>query len=263
MKQACTVLLFAGLFLLTQTATSQTSKSAIAKDTKKTMNWTTSSDKAKKLAMEGANHLMNVETYQAYDDLEAAIKLDPKFTVALVFMTNMSRGETRKAYAEKVKKSLDGKTAGEKLFASIVDPNSNAEKNRDIWAKLYEMFPDGTMIGHYYVVTRATPEERMKAANEYLARFPEQPAMHNTIAYYYMQDQKDMAMAKKHFDKYLAMYADGYNPYDSMGEYYLTVGDKENAKKYYNMALDKYPFNSSSIEALNKMNEEAKAAEKN
>jgi hypothetical protein len=35
-----------------------------------------------------------------------------------------------------------------------------------------------------------------------------------------------------------------------MGEYYFMVGDMENSEKYYNMALEKYPFNISSIDKL-------------
>src|SRR5689334_15691758 len=104
------------------------------------------------------------------------------------------------------------------------------------------MFPDGEIVGSIYVQTRATPEERFAAAQEYIKKFPNQPAMYNTIAYYYMLDKKDNAMAKQNFEKYIALYPDGSNPYDSMGEYYLDTGDTANAEKYYNMSLEKYPF---------------------
>ncbi len=46
-----------------------------------------------------------------------------------------------------------------------------------------------------------------------------------------------------------------------MGEYYLTIGDKENSKKYYSMALEKYPFNNSSLTALQKMTDAEKSTE--
>jgi hypothetical protein len=35
--------------------------------------------------------------------------------------------------------------------------------------------------------------------------------------------------------------------------YYFITGDMENAEKYYRLALEKYPFNSSSIEKLNEI----------
>ena len=120
------------------------------------------------------------------------------------------------------------------------------------------MFPDGGMINNFYVITRATPEERFNAAQDYIKKFPDNPWMYNTIAYYYMLDKKDMAKAKECFDKYLTLYPKGYNPYDSMGEYYMTAGDMANAKKYYTMAVEKYPFSNSSVEALEKINDQAK-----
>jgi tetratricopeptide (TPR) repeat protein len=224
----------------------------------KTMTWTTKSTAAKQLAQEGAGYFMNIEFPQAYEKFKAALKLDPDFTVALVFMTNLTEGDVKKEFARRAIKSAANKTEGEKLFASIVKEGTTAETNRDVWAKLHEMFPDGDMIGTYYVVTRATAEERFTAAQNYIDKFPKNAWMYNTIAYYYMQDKKDLAKAKECFEKYIELYPEGYNPYDSMGEYYLNAGDTANAKKYYTMAVEKYPFSNSSVQALQKMNDDAK-----
>ena len=67
-----------------------------------------------------------------------------------------------------------------------------------------------------------------------------------------------MESAKKNFENILRCTPTGYSPYDSMAEFYLTNGDQENAKKYYSIALEKYPFNISSVNALEKMKEEKK-----
>ena len=120
------------------------------------------------------------------------------------------------------------------------------------------MFPDGAMLANIYVQTRATPEERFAAAQDFIKKFPDQPSMYNTIAYYYMLDKKDNALAKQNLDKYLSLYPEGSNPYDSMGEYYLNTGDTANAEKYYKMSLEKYPFTSSSIAALQKIEDSKK-----
>jgi len=235
----------------------KTKNTTTKKDTNlKTMTWTTKSEAAKELAIEGSKHIMNVELEQGYQKFSNALKIDPDFTVALVFMSNLARGEARKVYSEKAIKSAINKTEGEKLFASLADSSGTQETRRETWSKLHSMFPDGAMIGHYYVVTRATPEERFTAAENYIKQFPDNAAMYNTMAYYYLQDKKDPVTAKKYFDKYLALYPEGTNPYDSMGEYYLLSGDKENAKKYYKMAVEKYPFYNSSVNALDKMTEE-------
>jgi tetratricopeptide (TPR) repeat protein len=224
----------------------------------KTMTWTTKSEAAKKLAQEAIDEYMNIERPQAYEKLKKALELDPNFTVALVFMSTLTEGDVRKDYIKKALKSAETKTEGEKLFASVVKEDLTPEARRDTWEKLHNMFPDGAMINNFYVVTRATPEERFKAAQDYIAKFPDKAWMYNTIAYYYMLDKKDMDKAKECFEKYIALYPKGYNPYDSMGEYYMTAGDMDKAKKYYTMAVEKYPFSNSSVEALQKINDQAK-----
>ncbi len=255
-KRIVTILSVIVLFLFATTGFAQKNKAASKKDDKKlTMTWTTKSQAAKDLAGKGAKHLMNIEMEQAYSDLSEALKLDPDFTVALVFMSNINTGETRKAYASRAIKSAATKTEGEKLFVSLLDEKNTPEMRRDIWAKLHTMFPDGSMIANYYVVTRATPEERFKAAEDYIKQFPEEASMYNTMAYYYMQQKKDTAMAKQYFQKYISLHPDGANSYDSMAEFYLTTGDNENAEKYYKLALEKYPFLNSSVNALQKIND--------
>ncbi len=217
---------------------------------KKTMTWTTKSDQAKELAGKGAFHMMNIEFAQAYDKFLQALELDPDFTVVLTLMTNLTSGNTRKSYSERAMASATGKTAGEQLFVTLAKPDNTNADNQKIWADLYAMFPDGSFIGFLYVITRAAPEEQFTAAQEYLAKFPDQPSIHNILGYGYMQVKKDNASAKEHFEKYVQLYPDGCNPYDSYGEYYFNTGDMENAEKYYRMALEKYPFNSSSIDKL-------------
>jgi len=222
------------------------------------MTWTTKSDAAKEFAMNGADHYMNAEFERSYSDFSTALGLDPDFTVALVFMTNLTTGETRKAYIQKALKSAENKTEGEKLFASTVDEKTTPESRREIWAKLHKMFPDGAMLGNIYVQTRATPEEQFAAAQDFIKKFPDQPSMYNTIGYYYMLNKKDNAMAKQNFEKYISMYPDGSNPYDSMGDFYLTTGDTTNSEKYYKLSLEKYPFTTSSLNALQKINDSKK-----
>ena len=253
-------LAFVGILLsllLTQPAFAQ-KKNSKQSTQLKTMTWTSKSEAAKTLASEGANYFMNIEFPQAYEKFKQALELDPDFTVALVFMANLTEGEVKKDYSKRAVASAANKTEGEKLFASLLKEGATADINRGVWAKLHEMFPDGGMIGNFYVVTRATPEERFTAAQDYITKFPDNACMYNTIAYYYMLDKKDMAKAKECFEKYIALYPKGYNPYDSMGEYYMTVGDSENSKKYYTMAVERYPFSNSSVNALQKMNDDAK-----
>jgi tetratricopeptide (TPR) repeat protein len=226
----------------------------------KTMTWTTKSEKARELGRKGAHHMKNIEFPLAYQYLNEALALDPDFTVALVLMESITSGETKKSYAERAIKSAANKTEGEKLFASTVAPGNTPESNRPVWAKLQKMFPDGTMIGVFYAFTLATPAEQVVAVEDYLKRFPKEAAFHNLMGYLSLQQKKDTAAAKMHFEKYISLYPGGYNPYDSMGEFYFLTGDLATAEKYYKMVLEKYPFSTS---AINKLAEIKTAKEKN
>ncbi len=255
MKRKILTILCAGLLLGGTNALAQESKtSAMGTDPKKkTMTWTTSSPKAKELASSGVGHVMNNETELGYYEISEALKLDPDFTIALAFIANMSYGETKKAYAARTLKSAATKTEGEKLFATLADEKNTPEINRGIWEKLKTMFPDGGTINYFYVVTREKPDEQLTAALAYAKQFPDVAAINNVLGYNYL-NRKDNQKAKEYFEKYISMRPDGYNPYDSMGEFYLLTGDSTNAEKYYTMALEKYPFFTSSINALEKIN---------
>ncbi|MCS5615147.1 MAG: nuclear transport factor 2 family protein, partial [Candidatus Marinimicrobia bacterium] len=63
------------------------------------------------------------------------------------------------------------------------------------------------------------------------------------------------AKAKNYFDQYIKAYPDGYNPYDSMGDYYSSEKDYENALSYYQKSLDRYPANRSSINNIREIND--------
>ena len=227
------------------------------------MTWTTSSKEAISRTQKGIIHLVNIESAQAYADFKVALELDKNFTVPLVFLANLSVGEAQKTYAQRAIKSAVGKSPGEKLLATTVAPENIRGTNIETWKKLYDMFPDDNVAGYYNVVYRETRKESFKEARAYITKFPDKPWMYNIIAYYYMNDEKDFELAKANFTRYLLLYPEGCNPYDSMGDYYYAVKDYENAEKYYNMALEKYPFNSSTIDKLKEMKDSKKIKSSN
>jgi len=56
------------------------------------------------------------------------------------------------------------------------------------------------------------------------------------------------------FEEYISLYPNGYNPYDSMGEFYFLQKDYENTKIYYNKALDAYPAANSAFQKMQEIN---------
>jgi Tfp pilus assembly protein PilF len=225
---------------------------------KKTMTWTTTSDKARELAGQGSQYMRNNEPAQAYDKFKQALEIDPDFTVALTFMSFLTRGQAQKGYQDRALKSASNKSDGEKLFASTVTQDTTGKTFRDAFTRLHNMYPDGSMIGIFYVFSRATPQEQYEAALDYAKKFPDEAAVYNGLGYMSMSLKKDTAAAKAYFEKYIKLYPDGCNPYDSMGEFYLNTGDLANAEKYYRLALEKYPFNISSIDKLKEIGEKKK-----
>lgn len=217
---------------------------------KKEITWTTKSEAAKKLAIKGAAHMANLEEPQAYNLFRAALELDPDFTIPLVFMSTITVGKTRKEYLDRAKASVTSKTEGEKLLVSTLAPDITAVARRQIWSDLADMFPDDAIVGAYYISTRNNPQQQFIAAQEYIKKFPAEACMYNLLGYLYLQFKKDTVNAKASLEKYIKLYPEGSNPYDSMGEFYFNMGDMANAEKLYVMALEKYPFNISSIDKL-------------
>src|SRR5215212_3996558 len=107
---ALTILLFCTLVTHNGYAQKKDSKQT---SQAKTMTWTTKSEAAKKLADEAAQDFMNIERPQAYEKFKKALELDPNFTVALIFMANLTEGEVRKSYEKRALKSAENKTEGE------------------------------------------------------------------------------------------------------------------------------------------------------
>lgn len=225
-----------------------------AQSQNKTMKLSTKSGKARELASKGLTHMMNLEGPQAYEYVKQAVELDPDFTFAQVLMANLSSGSVKKQFSANALKSSANKSEGEKMLVTLLDTGMSEDSRRDVWARLYTMFPDDKMVGIYYVFTRATPAEQLTITEQLVKKFPNEAALYNIMGYLYLQEKKDTTTAKTYFEKYITMYPEGSNPYDSMGEFYLLTGDMDNSEKYYKLALEKYPFNSSSREKLKEIN---------
>lgn len=219
------------------------------------------SQQAKSLTAMGLAHMMNVERELAYSNFKAAVDLDPNFSIALSYLATLTFGESKKDFAQRA--AASAKTEGEKLYAQIVQESTTPDARRDAWAKLHTMYPNDHTIGYAYAFSRADVDERIKALTEFMQKFPEETAVYNQLGYVYMMNKKDMAKAKEYFEKYIQTNPSSANPYDSMGEFYLTTGDLSNAEKYYNMALERYPFMVSSHEGLLKIEMQKKKTEKN
>ena len=216
--------------------------------------WETKSDEARGLAKQGMKHLVNVELEMAYDKFQEALELDPDFTAAQVCIGVLSFGAKKAEWAAKAKQSSANKSAGEKLFASLLEAKDDRGRH-EIWKKLVAMYPKEPFVE--FSLHSSDPDS-VRSRNSLLAftkKYPDRPEAYNILGYLYL-NMKDQATARTYFEKYIQLYPDGYNPYDSMGEFYFLTGDMENSRKFYTMALERYPF---CVSSLRKMEELKKA----
>jgi tetratricopeptide (TPR) repeat protein len=218
------------------------------------VTWTTKSKEARELATKGLTHYKNLEFEVAYEYFTTALEKDPDLTVAQVGMAVLSVGDTKKMYTDKAKASVANKSEGEKIMVTLLDIKSPKESHA-IWTNLHNKFPDDALCYYYYALTMPDSVQAFNTITEYLQKYPSSPEALNNLAYMYLVVKKDTETAKKYFERYIEVYPDGYNPYDSMGEFYYRIGDMENSKKYYTQSLEHYPFCYSSrkkIEELSK-----------
>jgi len=217
------------------------------------ITWTSKSKAAKEWAKKGYVHYQNLETEVAYEDFTKALEKDPNFTMVQFLMSRLSVGDTKKMYADEARMSVANKSEGEKMFITLLDAKS-VDEAHGIWSNLHTKFPDDAMSYYYYIITMSDTTKVFDALTEYLQKYPSSPEAINNIAYLYLLDKKDTATAKKYFEKYIEVYPGGYNPYDSMGEFYYRIGDMVNSKKYYTQSLEHYPFCYTSRQKLEEFN---------
>ena len=65
----------------------------------------------------------------------------------------------------------------------------------------------------------------------------------NQLGYIYL-DEKEYKKAIELFKRNVQLFSESYNAHDSIAEAYLTMGDRENAIKYYKMAVELNPGDS-------------------
>jgi tetratricopeptide (TPR) repeat protein len=74
----------------------------------------------------------------------------------------------------------------------------------------------------------------------------------NALGYRYLQTGRT-AEAIELFKLNVQAYPNSFNTYDSLGEAYVTNGDKDLAIKYYNRSLELNPDNSNAKEMLQRL----------
>ena len=213
----------------------------------------------------GINHFLNIEREKAYVFFEKAIKLDSTSFAAHVVISSMSRPNSKKqeTHYELAKKHSMNKNENSKRFVSLLDHKSesgnrgiwgSSEEKNSIWEKMYEAEPRGRFIQFHRATSSPNLDQRIKKLEELEKKWgePNNAAVINYLGYlYYQSGNKEKS--KETFMKYLELYPDGYNSTDSMAEFFMYEKDYVEAKKYYEMVLDIFPFSNSALTSLSEI----------
>ena len=234
----------------------------------KYIEWFGDNELANEFAMIGMRHFMNAEQEKAYAFFEAAIAYDPSMFAPHVCLAEMSLdgSEKQKYHINEAKKNVANNNETSKLFVSILDQvpdgywgyfdSSNAHM---LWKKMHELGPRGNFIQQFYVHTMKNNNESINTINKFidLAKANNDPYENllNLLGYKLMATG-DMEGAKKAFSEYIEVYPNGYNAYDSMGEYYLKNEIMDDAESMYKKAIENYTFARNANSVIAKMTEQ-------
>ncbi len=231
------------------------------------IEWRGNDTIANAMVWQGIGHYMNIENEKAYTFFEAAVANDPSLFAPHVVLANLSWGDKREHHKAEANKLVAGKNEVSQMFVSLLDVDRQAsdaaDQRRAIWKKMYELAYDGSFVNYIYARSRQDAKERIMELEKLAAKLEKAGRnnghIHNILGYTYYAEG-DKVKAKAHLDKYLELWPNGYNAYDSMAEYFMNEGDMENALAYYKEAREHYP---GAMNAANKIKEiEAKMADK-
>ena len=198
-------------------------------------------------------------------------------------------------HIQKAKENVADNNETSKLFVSLLDlPRQSrwwpliGPGAHDKWAEMRNVEPKGKLIHFYYAFTIPGIENKIKEMEGLLAELRDGVGENeslavsgnhdfmiapitNVLGYFYYgraglddstglvsakDERKDIAKAKLLFEEYIKLYPNGYNPYDSMGEFYYNEGDLDKAKTFYNKAVENYFGASTANAKLRELNKD-------
>lgn len=190
-----------------------------------------------------------------YDDarkfLEKAVELDPKFSVAYLFLAQiyymLRNDQAMKEAYENAKKYSEKATEKERLYieasyATAVE--NNEEKRFRLLKQIAEKYPDEKRVhyelGLYYHYNRKMFSEAIAEYNKALQLDPSFGVVLNSLAYVYA-DSGNFEKSIEYLEKYASVSPGDANPLDSMAEVYFKMGKLDEAIAKYKEALEVKP----------------------
>jgi tetratricopeptide (TPR) repeat protein len=203
---------------------------------------TTSSAKARELYVKGMADFENYQLERANDEWRAAVKEDPNFAAAWIWLAfNSSNPEEISAARAKAKEIAPKLTPGEQLMIAWIAKAQEGDYLGGITAMndMLELYPRDKHVlylaGNWLMgVNGRDQAERffLKA----LALDKNFPAALNDLAYVYAHNRQ-FDKAFNAMDRYVALLPNEPNPQDSYGELKRMAGEFDSSLDHYRAAL--------------------------
>ncbi len=206
------------------------------------ITFTTDSDKALQLVLEGIEKQDNFFHDQARALFGKAVALDSQFAIAYFFWALSSpSNEDAQARFKLAAQYMDKASQPEQLLikSHIAMMHDSTGKAHDLLEELVRIKPKSMrahyLLGNFYYRQQEwdNAEKELKASIDLEPSFA---AAYNLLGYLYVNTQR-YPEAIQALKKYSELRPNEPNPHDSMGEIFLAMGDYENSIKQYRRAL--------------------------
>ncbi|MDH3650823.1 MAG: tetratricopeptide repeat protein [Saprospiraceae bacterium] len=211
------------------------------------IEWSGENEIANAMVRKGIGHLLNIEREKAHTYFNAAVEEDPTLFAPHVALSWLSSGEKQSYHKVQAQNLVAGKNETSRLYVSLLDAKKGKEGNAErmrIWTKMHELAHDGRLVHFYYALSLEDNEVKIAELEKLAVKNEKDESstahIHNKLGYTYY-GEGDIEKAKMHFKKYLELYPNGYNSYDSMADFFMREGDLENAMTHYKKAKNQYP----------------------
>ncbi|MBN2381307.1 protein kinase [bacterium] len=231
---------------------------------------TTNSLKAYQLYTEGLEARMSLRWKTANELFQRAIELDPNFAMAQFELSRLHKmfaplmdSQNTQDLREKVLANIDRLPERQKLLVQSVyaleretedylvkSPLPSPDKARELLETLISKYPDEEeayiLLAALYSDHYGDPKKGLDILHKGVLEMPKSGPIRNHYAYF-LQATGQHTEAFQSLQVYLEVDPDEPNPYDSLGEAYLKIGQPEKAVDYYTRAIELDPTFSSAF----------------
>ncbi len=208
---------------------------------------TSSSPEAFRLYTEGVTAHGNLRYSDAVASFEQAVALDPGFASAYYELARIARrtGQRQRydALAGKVREHFDRLPERKRLLLEGLQARDagRPEKALDTFTALIARYPDEeaahSQIVNMYESELADTPKALAAAEAAVTSLPNSAPIRNMYGYSLLRADR-YAEALRQFEEYAALAPREPNPYDSLAETYLRMGQPERAAERYARVLE-------------------------